>query len=315
MIEIASVTARGHGVGGAKDRGLAARPAALRDVRLTVEPGTICAVIGEESDGTALLLTLAAGRARPARGHVRVAGGPPERHRRSIAHVPASPSLPLELSVARALRLSESLRGEARRDATERLAPLALEHLAEARIAALSGDERRSVAVALAVTSTADVLLLEEPMRHLTASAAARLPSLLRARAEDGASILITTASASEARRVADHLFRLERGELRALDPSSRDGARPLVRVVLRDVIESDSTARGRFVHALTAIGGAEVVGTNEASVTVTGDDLDALARSVTAALAEAAVDPFLVELLGPSIGPMRAHGAQEARA
>lgn len=294
MIEIASISAVGHGVGGARDRGLASRPARLHDVRLSVDAGSVTAIVGTESDGTSLLLTIAAGRARPSRGVVRVAGAPPGRARRSIAHVPAAPSLPLELTVARALRQSAALRREPLRDPIERLAQLSIEHLAPARIESLDPAERRSVAMALAVTSHAEVLLLDEPFQHLTAPAAARLPTLLRARAAEGAAVLVATASAAEAHRVADRTFALRRGALALLESS----AAAVVRIVLRDVAESEATASARFIQALAAAGSARVISSRGTTVTVEGDSLDALATAVTAALDAGAVNPHLIEIV-----------------
>ena len=89
------------------------------------------------------------------------------------------------------------------------LAAVALEELAERDIDTLSGGERRRVALATLLAQNPDVLLLDEPINHLDPHHQLDVLKLLRDRARDGRSIVMSLHDAGLAARFSDHALLL----------------------------------------------------------------------------------------------------------
>jgi ABC-2 type transport system ATP-binding protein len=308
MIALAAVTARS-----APERGRP--PAFVRNVTLEHARGVL-AVVGARVDGTTLLLALLAGRARPQSGRVTVLGGDPEAMRARIAHVPADVVLPDALRVDEVCALGARARGEAPKTASEVLSPLGLEPLAKRRVSSLTRPEARAVALALALASSASLLLVEEPLTGLEPAATSRVTGAIRARAAANAIVVVTTASVRDATRLGDHLSILTQGVLAPLPPElahvGHEGAR--LRVVV--------APRGDAAALVAALAADPAVATIEtmpfaaparsdgatpvpaSAVVVTGRDLLALASAINRAAAERHVD---VEAIESAVMPLDA--------
>jgi ABC-type multidrug transport system ATPase subunit len=190
-----------------------APPLALAPLDAALGAGTH-ALLGGKGDGPALVLALLAGRRRLRGGQARVLGAPvgDATARRSIAYVPLDAVLPEPLRVEESLALAAEIRGEAARDPVARLDALGLGALACRTGGSLSRLEARGVALAEALTSSARVLLLEEPLASVDPRALGAAAALLRARARDGACVVVATGSARDARSIGDQVFTFEGG-------------------------------------------------------------------------------------------------------
>jgi energy-coupling factor transporter ATP-binding protein EcfA2 len=166
-------------------------------------------------------------------------------------------------------------------------------------VGSLSRAERRTVALAEAITSTAAVLLVEEPLALVDARATSRIAPQLVRRARDGACVVVATASMRDARDVSGHLLVFERGAL-------------LGRISARDPVLFTG-AQGVTVRALTSSAAslaAEVARDPALQVThegdlvvVRGSDLVALAATIqrAAAAVDAPLDALQPVLLDPT--------------
>lgn len=263
----------------------------LDDVTLEVAAG-VHAVLGSPADGTGLLCEVIAGTAAH-RGTRRVLGLTAGGHER-IAHVSLEAPLPEALRVDEVCILAADLRAEPRVFADERLALLDASALARRTVKSLSAEERRTVSLALALTSKrVDVLLVEEPLGGLALAPPAKVAEALRARA---GTVIVTTASARDAALVAGTFGLLAAGKYRAL-ADLREVA-PSMRIVVRDRAAALIAALGEEVTRVESrmlASGASVI-----HVTGSGD----LARVVTRAVASTDAD---VELVEPVAGPLEA--------
>lgn len=289
------------------------KPASIvKGVTFTWETGVL-AVLGARADGTTALLEALAGLTRIRGGRALVDGRVPAQARASISYVPLETSLPDALRVSEVCELAGQIRGEPAQAPASRLAVLGLEALANRRVRSLSAGEARAVALAIALTAKTPILLVDEPLAGLDASAPARVIEALRARAATGAAVVVTTASVRDATRVADQLGVLTRGVFSHLPPSlahAGHGAAKL-RVVLAVSMPSEIAP---FVAALseeTAIAGVETAPfaatrTLHAavSVVVSGNDLLTLARAVGAAAARTGAK---VEAIESAVMPLDA--------
>ncbi len=304
----------------AKSRTADGKPSLLKGVTLAWESGVL-AILGTPADGTIALLEAAAGLTKVRAGAVTIAGHAPAASRMRIAYVPLVTSLPDALRVDEVCDLAGQLRGEAAQTPASRLAVLGLEALASRRARSLSAGESRAVSLALALSSKASVLLVDEPLVGLDGSAPARVTEALRARATAGAAVIVTTSSVRDATRLGDQLGVLTRGVYANL-PASRahvgaSGAK------LRVVIGAESaTDVAPFVAALAreaAIGSVETstyVGTRilhaAVAVVVSGAELLEVARAVASAAAQSEAKVLAIEsavqslasLRGPAVAP-----------
>jgi ABC-2 type transport system ATP-binding protein len=289
------------------------KPLALAGITLAWGPG-IHSLVGTQRDGGPLLLALLGGAARPRAGRVRVLGGLPTQAsvRRQVARLPLDTSLPGSLRVGEALAVAAAIRGEPARSASDRLSVLALESLETRLLRSLSRAETRSVAFVEALTSSqVRVLLVEEPLVGMDARALGRVPQALRARAQDGCSVILSTASLRDAGELADdHVF-LRRGSvvgvtssLEALAGFAHNGARLLI--VTRDL----SSARA-LVAAVARDDDVDGVDHDGISVRVHGRDIVALAKAAGRAAASAQIDPVELRVQPPTLDEARAAAAE----
>jgi ABC-type branched-subunit amino acid transport system ATPase component len=240
-------------------------PVAVHEVSLSWGPG-VHAVIGAPHDGPALVLRLLSGRPKPRTGRVLFEGRPPTDRaaRRAIALVPLAPALPDALTVREVLRVAAAVRGEDPHSPEERLRVLGVEALAPRAVRSLAVPEVRAVALVEAITSRAvRLVLVEEPYVALDPRAASKLREGLRARASEGLTVVVTTASSRDAAELADDQLALRRGRPSKADASfaAAPGVAP---VAPGRWVTPDGPVRGSMpdgpIRGLTPDGGARMI-------------------------------------------------------
>jgi ABC-2 type transport system ATP-binding protein len=143
---------------------------ALTGIDLDVPAGGVTALVGPNAAGKSTLIKTWVGFERPTRGQVTVAGIDPWKDRSAalahVGYVPQSPALYDALTVDDHLELAVQLRpGFDRAYARERLDQLGIPVAQSAR--SLSGGQQAQVALALALGTRAEILLLDEPLASL----------------------------------------------------------------------------------------------------------------------------------------------------
>lgn len=279
-------------------------PSAIRGTSLTWSAG-ILAVVGAPHDGTAALLGVLSGRVRVRAGSVRIGGKTPDAARTDIAHVPLDCVLPDALLVSEICELAARLRGESPKPAAERLSVLGLESLAGRRSRSLSLGETRAVSLAIALTSGASLLLVEEPLAHLE-GASARVTEALRNRAAAGACVVVSTASVRDAIMLGDQLMLLTQGALSPLPPTLAHLGRQGIKI--RIVLSSETQDAKPLVAALSEEGDVTSVETSAFAgragheVVAEGTDLLGLAGAVSRSVVRANV---AVETIETAVNPL----------
>ncbi|MEU0508104.1 ABC transporter ATP-binding protein [Amycolatopsis sp. NPDC006125] len=214
---------------------------ALHDIDLTVERGSITAVLGANGAGKTTLLRSLSGLLRPKSGSVRLGGrditrhGPEDLVRLGVAHVPEGRGVIVELTVEENLRLGGLWRRDRAwlRTGVARMFELfpPLEQRRHQRAETLSGGERQMLAIGRALMSRPDLLLLDEPSLGLAPRTAAQIVATLhRLRAETGLTLLLVEQNAGTALSVADRAVVLNVGRKVADDEAARLAADDRVR-------------------------------------------------------------------------------------
>ena len=221
---------------------------ALRDLDVTVEQGTITALVGPNGSGKSTLLKAWIGFERPTTGRLRIHGVDPVRERRRAitltGYVPQQPSLYRELSVDDHLAFAAAHRPGFDRD----LAGRYLDDLSipiDSRADELSGGQQAQVGLALALGTRAPVLLLDEPLASLDPLARREFLGVLVAAVRDaGATALLSSHVITDIEQACDHLIVL-------------GGGRPLLAVSIAEAIAGHSVVDDGSPHPIgsTAVG------------------------------------------------------------
>ncbi|MGV0813896.1 ABC transporter ATP-binding protein [Mycolicibacterium boenickei] len=194
----------------------------LDGIDLTLEPGTITAVVGSSGCGKTTLLRLIAGFESPDAGTVIIGGrqmaSPTTAvapHRRDIGYVAQDGALFPHLTVAQNVAYGLRERGAAARARVGALLEtVSLDpEFAQRRPHQLSGGQQQRVALARALARRPVVMLLDEPFSALdTGLRATTRKSVARALADTGVTTLIVTHDQEEALSISDQVAVMRAG-------------------------------------------------------------------------------------------------------
>ena len=198
---------------------------AVKDVSLELHPGEVTLLTGRSGSGKTTLLHMLAGLLTPTGGSVwlddadlyslpdaalsRLRG---ER----IAVIPQGRSAVDALTVLENVLLPAQLNGQRGNveDALRWLDALGIAKLRDARPAELSGGELRRMAIARALSGSADVILADEPTGDLDDENTKTVLALLRKSAvEDGKAVLLVTHD-REALPYGTRVYRMDGGSM-----------------------------------------------------------------------------------------------------
>ena len=195
------------------------RRAVLENINLSINEGEFVAIVGFSGSGKTTLINTIAGLLKPDTGEVRLRGALVTEAGPDRGVVFQSYSLMPWLTVAGNISLAvDSV--FPKWSVTERAAHVqkyigmvGLTHAATRRPAELSGGMRQRVAVARALATTPEILLLDEPLSALDALTRARLQDELGAiHAEQRKTVVLVTNDVDEALLLADRIIPLTVG-------------------------------------------------------------------------------------------------------
>jgi len=194
------------------------RTVAVEGLSFSVHPGSVYALLGRNGSGKSTTVRCLLGQLRPSGGRAFLLGRDAWRERRQlmsrVAVVPETPDVPPEMSAADAARFVGALHpawdgdGFAARMQRFRV-PIGT------RFARLSKGQRKQVSLALALATSPEVLILDDPTLGLDAVSRKELyDELIRELADRGTTVLITTHDLGGVEGVADRIGVLGDGRL-----------------------------------------------------------------------------------------------------
>ncbi len=260
------------------------------DATVQVAPGEVVALLGRNGSGKSTLLSAVAGLLRPDSGRIVLDGRvltdtaagvalPP--HRRRIGLLAQQPLLFPHLSVldnvAFGPRSTGTPRPQAREAALRRLAEVDAVEFAQRRPRRLSGGQAQRIALARALASDPDLLLLDEPLSSVDVEVAPALRSLLQTVLADRPA-LIVTHQVIDALMLADRMVVLDAGRVVEQGPTREVLTRPrsafAARLAGLNLVSGTATADGLRVQdgtELSGLIGSTAVGTEAVAVFTPG--------------------------------------------
>ena len=192
--------------------------AALRDITLSIQPGSTVALIGRNGAGKTTLLRMFAGLSRAGKGHVWIAGADPREPaaRQSLGWIGHAISLYEDLSARENLRLFAELYGLAKPSAVadQWIDRVGMQHAANGLVREFSRGMRQRIALARAFLHRPELLLLDEPFTSLDDRAIALLQSLLSEARAENRTVILSTHQLREALELSTDVALLARGRL-----------------------------------------------------------------------------------------------------
>jgi iron complex transport system ATP-binding protein len=229
----------------------------LTEVSLSVGAGEVLGVLGPNGAGKTTLLRTALGLQPHSAGSVALAGRAlpslSDRERAALAaYLPQERRVAWNMPAWRIAALGAADRPPAQSHAVAlaRLTELEVGDLAERGVLDMSGGERARVLLARLLATRAPLLVADEPAAGLDPETQFLAMDRLRARANDGAAVMVTLHDLTLAARTCDRLAVLDHGRLVAVG----DVADTLTAALLADVFSLDGalveTAAGAVVAA-----------------------------------------------------------------
>jgi len=205
---------------------------ALHGVSLTVEEGSIVALLGANGAGKTTTLRAITGMVKTTgevlfKGANIVGKGPDDVARLGIAHVPSGRGTMTQLTVWENLQMGAYVRRD--RDRTKQDYERAMNYFPWIRqrreqvAATLSGGEQQMLAIARALMLSPKLLLLDEPSLGLAPIIIREIFDIVKTiNKEDGMTVLIVEQNANLALRAAETAYVLEVGRV-TLSGTSRE--------------------------------------------------------------------------------------------
>jgi ABC-type multidrug transport system ATPase subunit len=193
------------------------RFAALHDLSAVLAPGRLYALLGENGAGKTTLLRIIAGLARPTRGSVTVLGGnDPREVTARIGYMAHATLLYDDLSGGENLEYFLGLYpGRAKKNAQELTEMVGLEKVDSRRhVSQYSQGMKQRLALARALLSSPDLLLLDEPFSNVDAKSIASMASLLGRLRDSGTTVIVITHQIDAVSGIADEWITMHVGTI-----------------------------------------------------------------------------------------------------
>ncbi|WP_410626699.1 ATP-binding cassette domain-containing protein [Amycolatopsis sp. cmx-8-4] len=199
--------------------------AALTDVHLDVAAGQVMAIVGDNGAGKSTLVKVLSGVHRADAGSITFGGeqaritSPADAHRLGIATVFQDLALCENLNVVENLFLGRELRRSRLDETTMETRSWDLLRQLSAKIpsvrvpvAALSGGQRQTVAIARSLLGDPKIIVLDEPTAALGVAQTAEVLNLIETLRERGLGVIMVSHNMDDVRAVADRIAVLRLG-------------------------------------------------------------------------------------------------------
>lgn len=229
---------------------------AVNDLTFEVRPGRVTGFLGPNGAGKSTTMRMVVGLDKPTTGTAVVHGRPFSARADGLRHVGALLDAAEVQGTRRArshLRAAAATIGAGETRVRDVLDLVGLTEVANARIGSYSLGMRQRLGIAVALMGDPPVVMLDEPVNGLDPDGVLWIRHLLRALADEGRTVFVSSHLMAEVAQTADHLIVIGRGQLVADVPTAEllQAGAPSVTVRATDTsaLAAVLTARGAQVE------------------------------------------------------------------
>ena len=247
---------------------------AVDNLSLKVEKGTVFALLGPNGAGKTTTISMILGMRQPTSGKVKLLGGDPKdiRVRDRIGAMLQDVSVIDSLKVSETIDLFRSYYSKPQSLQTL-LQISGLEKDKDKMATALSGGQQRRLGFALAAAGDPEVIFLDEPTVGMDVTSRQLFWDTIRAMADRGRTVVLTTHYLEEADNLADRIVVINNGAIVA------DGTPSQIKAATTGRAISFTAGAGVTTEALRALPGVEKVEWNGHRAKLHSADTDRLIR------------------------------------
>lgn len=190
----------------------------LDSLSVDFQPGSVTALLGPNGAGKTTALKCILGLVRPDSGDISVGTEEIEdsgHYRHTIGFMPQLPHFPAQLTGWELAEMLDDLRDFTGDPDEELIDAFDVREDMEKPFRTLSGGTRQKVNAALAFRYSAPIMILDEPTAGLDPVAAIALKQKVRARRDEGCTVVITSHNLGELESLAEHVVFLLDGRAR----------------------------------------------------------------------------------------------------
>lgn len=190
------------------------KQAVLKDVNLTVEPGEILGIVGNNGSGKTVLMKCICGFMRPDKGRILVNGRQIGRDcdfPDSLGVIIETPGFLPGISGYKNLKLLAGLKAEIEKpQIVDALKRVGLDPYMKKPVARYSLGMRQKLGIAQAIMENPDILILDEPFNGLDKNSAAAMRKLLKELRAQGKAILLASHNAQDIEELCNEVHDME---------------------------------------------------------------------------------------------------------
>jgi ABC-2 type transport system ATP-binding protein len=235
---------------------------AVAGLDLVIGQGELFAFLGPNGAGKTTTIKMLVGLLQPTSGRIRVCGHDVVKDVRSatqcLAYVPDEPYLYDKLTGREFLEFVLDVRGvpsaEAQRRIAKELDYFELHSFVDELSESYSHGMKQRLVFAAAMVTEPRVLVLDEPMVGLDPRSARLVKDLLRNKAAEGVTILMSTHTLTIAEEIANRVGIIDHGRLRFIDDAD---------VIRRQLADQRSSLEQLFLEITSGEGETQRAGTN----------------------------------------------------
>lgn len=195
---------------------------ALSELSLQVEAGQVYGLLGPNGSGKTTTLGIILDVLRPTAGEFRwFSGLPLAQAKKSIGALLETPNFYPYLSGEQNLHLVAKIKGLAQADVAASLAQVGLAARGKHKFATYSLGMKQRLALAAALVSQPEVLVLDEPTNGLDPSGIAEVRALIERIAQNGTTVIMASHMLSEVEKLCDQVAVLQAGQLKYQGPAA----------------------------------------------------------------------------------------------
>lgn len=254
---------------------------AVKDVSLTVKRGEVFGFLGPNGAGKTTTIGMALGLIHPTAGRVEIFGqkvtpGTTTALKQVGSVIGASPALTPYLSARQNLQLVARLHPGVQASRVEEvLALVGLSEVAKRKAGKFSTGMKQRLGLAMALIHKPALLILDEPTNGMDPAGMREVRNLLRALADEGVTVFISSHLLHELEQISDRVAVLNKGSIIAQGPVRELlGGQPVVRVRV-----ASSAEAARLLQTLPDATGIQ---TNGSYVNVTGPSSEQVVAHLT---------------------------------